>query len=652
MAKKRRRAKPSSAKPGPSAKPRPQATQRPPAGADVLDRAEVAADAPLPLLHRLAIGYLMLPIGIWLVGWFEWWFGVPATVLLGASMLALFAGPWRIKMPRSLAPLALVLLAFGWTMLTAAGGVFDGNNIDWIDHRTLLMDLSRHPWPTYPPDDLADHLQSANPPALLRYYFGWYMVPALAGRLFGPAALAWAVPLWTGLGVTLALLLFARRLQGWRMLLGAGIFVFFSGMDVLRVALVDGIEILAPRLDALGWPGISLGVDHIEWLGFWGVFHHQSTGHMSALMWVPHHLISAALYVLLLLHLCRNRRFLGASGVLFAAAPFWSAFVALGLLPLLGVVIWRNGLRPFLRWPNLCVAAPLVGLIVAYLTAGSVDFPQGWLWEQYSWSLLAKSLPTFYFSEFLPVALLTLALRPALGREPFFVVSLALLLLLPVYTFSKHNDLYMRGSMPLLLLLCYYCMDVLVGPGDRRLASGTAVRFARAGLIAVLAIGALNACVELVRATRDDILFRYESAGLTTFASPATWQRENLALDIPQLLAWPLRPPALPAAAETPAATAPIVQARFNVYRKDKKLVYVKEQCSPNTDETIRVWFVPENLDTNAGTGWLYKTRQVGKSCGTVVGFPGYPFSVVKTGQLPEDGGHWVEHIRFDAEGG
>ena len=36
----------------------------------------------IPVVHRLAIIYLMLPVVIWLVGWFEWWLGIPAAVLL------------------------------------------------------------------------------------------------------------------------------------------------------------------------------------------------------------------------------------------------------------------------------------------------------------------------------------------------------------------------------------------------------------------------------------------------------------------------------------------------------------------------------------------------------------------------------------------
>jgi len=76
---------------------------------------------------------------------------------------------------------------------------------------------------------------------------------------------------------------------------------------------------------------------------------------------IPPHFLAAGLYALLCLHLRRQPRFLAVLGVLLAAAPFWSAFVAVGLLPLLAVLLWMNGVRAFLRWPNVCVASRVSG---------------------------------------------------------------------------------------------------------------------------------------------------------------------------------------------------------------------------------------------------------------------------------------------------
>ena len=215
----------------------------------------------LPLPHRLAILYLMLPVCIWLAGWFEWWLGLPAVALLGVGLWPALAGSWRGSRPRPAVVVACALLALGWVMPTAAGGVFDGGNGDWLKHRTILLDLGRQPWPVFLRDVLSDDLPSeSNPVArpLLRYYLGWYMAPGLAARGGGPAALSWAVPLWTWLGVALVLLLFVRRFRSPSALwTAATIFVLFSGMDFLR----GGWECFGEGVDRR----IRLGYGDVEW---------------------------------------------------------------------------------------------------------------------------------------------------------------------------------------------------------------------------------------------------------------------------------------------------------------------------------------------------------------------------------------------------
>ena len=79
-------------------------------------------------------------------------------------------------------------------------------------------------------------------PPLLRYYLGWYIVPGLMGKWLGPAALNWAVPLWTWGGFTLVVLLFTHGLPTLRAaLLAAVILLFFGGLDLLRVFIYEGI---------------------------------------------------------------------------------------------------------------------------------------------------------------------------------------------------------------------------------------------------------------------------------------------------------------------------------------------------------------------------------------------------------------------------
>ena len=615
-----------------------------------------AAPGRLSLLHRFAVLYLTLPVCVWLLGWFEWWFGLPAALLLAAAVGPLLKGSWRLPRPR-VRTVVVTALALAWTMLTAHGGVFDGNNTDWPDRRAILLDLSRYPWPTRLTDDLARHLPwgGGERSALLRYYLAWYMVPGLAGRVFGTAVLNWVVPAWTGLGVALVLLLFGRGLRRGQAVLAAAAFVLFSGMDPLRILLLQGPSYFALDFDVLGWPAIHpRNYSELDGLkDVWTLY----LSNTQSLMLAPH-LIPAALYALLLLHLRRHRRFVAGSGVLLAVAPFWSPFVAVGLVPLVAAVVWENGLRrrsALWSWSNLCLAAPLAGLCGLYLALGDVDFGHGWLWERYGWPKLRRWAHLFYLSECVPHLLLVLALRPRLARRPFFIASAAALLLLPWYRAGGHN-LTMQGAYPALVLLCHYCVRAVLagvsvptsrhrlGQGARRLAFGT--------LLLALAVGAAGSLMLFSFSIRDDVAFQYARSGLTAFALSPRLRRENLAAEGSPLLDALLKD----ANDEAPKRPAePLLRAGFDVYAPassgaPNRLVLVNERCA-HEDRVIRGTFVPTNPDTNAPLTRRVLPRWYGGGCGAVLALPGWPLASVRIGQLPAEGGDWAMEVMFDAAG-
>ena len=467
----------------------------------------------LPLLHRLAIIYLMVPLIIWLGTWFHWWFGIPAAVLIILAFRPALSGFPRLSSPRPIT-LAILLVAAGWVMLTAAGGVFDTHNWDWHKHRSILLNLGYYPWPTFLPDPLAAYLSPEfHSPFLLRFYLGWYIVPGSFARLIGPAALNWAVPIWTWLGVALILLLFVRQRRGWGLVVALVIFIFFSGMDFLRVILQSELP---------------------EFRGY-----AQYPPNMNSLMWTPQHFVPAGLYTFLLLHLWRQPRFLGVSAVFLAAAPFWSPFVAIGLLPFVAALIWKNGFRPFLGWPNLALAATLAGVTAIYLTSGSLDHQQGWIWEKYDWPALAQWVPTFYLTEFLLLVLLLCAIRPGLVREPFFIAGLTTLILVPLYAYGEHNDLTQRGSLPAMLVLCYYCVETFVDQVNATFGSTTGLwkRLGLAGIALTLAIGSYSAIIELERSAWGIRAFRYDLVDhVTTLDVHLNLMNQYLARDTPTLL--------------------------------------------------------------------------------------------------------------------
>ena len=624
--------------------------------------------APLPMLHRLAVVYLMLPVLVWLVGWFDGWLGIPAAALLVGALRRPLSGRWRLRAPTP-AEAAVLAVAALWVLATSAGGVFHPRNLDFFEQRVALLDLGHHLWPTYLPDPLAAWrpAPAEGPPAtppLLRYYLGWHMVPGLAARWLGPAALGWAVPLWTWAGVALVALLFTHRHGGCRrgraLVIALAVLVFFSGMSLVNAAIVgsvfEGWKWWTDRLAGVeDWYGPLLYESRFLWI--WSGTH--------TLKLAPHHFLAAGLYALLCLHLRRQPRFLAVLGVLLAAAPFWSAFVAVGLLPLLAVVFWMNGVRPFLRWPNLCLAGPLFGVVVLYLTSGAMDFPHGWMWQRegYDWPRLLRRLPLFYLTEFLLLAVLLAAVRPAVRREPFFIAAVATLLLLPVYWYGPGNDLLLRGSLPALLVLGWLCAGAVArGGGALVRRGGLRRRAAFAGLVLVLGVGALNPAAHLVVSFQQYGPFRYEHAGYTTLVDlPSEWQRQNVARDAPGLLRRLLREPApFP---ERRIPNEPVIQSGFDVYLDDGKLIYVKDRCTPkDAKKFIFVQVVPvspEDLPADRRRqGFRYdqlfsaQPERFGDRCLFGISLPTYPVARIVTGQrewrLEE--GRWVRRLLWQAE--
>lgn len=561
--------------------------------------ANADSSAQMATVHRLAIIYLMLPLLIWLVGWFEGWFGIPLAVL---TLLGLWSAlrptqlslHWQdlsgaLRLAARPTTVILLLIALAWVMATSAGGIFDVNDSDWYKLRSLLLDLVRNDWPAEPLKEFSNHLGT---PILLRHYLGYFMVPGLIGKGLGPAALNWAVPLWTWCGAGL-LLLFTREFRRWGVAVAAFVLIFFSGMDIVRILLLEGWDWIGLSVSLDGWPRIELGKSHLEWDNRFGV-KLQYSSHMVGMMWVPKHFLAAGLYTLLLLQLGRCKRFLAASGVLVAAAPFWSPFVAIGLLPLVLVVFWRQGILPFLSWQNLLLAPAIAAVLFVYLASGAGGLEQGWIWETQFDSLHESiALPIIYVTEFLVMAGLLIYLRPQLRTDALFIVCLATLLLLPLYSVGRNNDWLMRGAMPSLLVLSYICARVLADPPSAtRVAQSLRYRATVGLLVVLLAIGAVTPLFEIVRASNNHNFsgIRYEELGPE---HSILGYIEKLPLEIlgPQVAAhgfpeWYLRLLGFDVANEPQVKGDLIVQAKYDVYLNDRTLVFLGEACSLEEYET------------------------------------------------------------------
>lgn len=538
-------------------------------------RPEDIGRGDLPLLHRAAIVYLAAPFAVWMMGWLRPWAGIPATALLVAGLWQALSGSWRpASLPR---PAAAAALAAAVWVATSPNGGFFLHELDWDTHRAVFLDMTRGGWPTY----VADHFGE---PKLLRYYLGWYMIPALAARAAGAAALDWAVPIWTWCGTGLAAMLVARGLHSVRgALLAVAIVFLFGGVDAADVVLSRGVDWLAGAAPPAMLP--------------------EYRSHPRGFYISPQHFIPAALASLLLIQLRNHRRLLAASGVVLATCLFWSAFVFLGLLPLFAALAaGRTRFRSMLGWRNLLAAGPLAGLAALYLSAGAVAFPRGWIWDAWDSHLhMAARLSVLYAAEFLVVAALVWRNNPGVVRDPLFVAVVAALLVAPLryYGTATFDEWTRKAAMPCLLALSYFAATTVAIRWQRARGRSIAVHGLGARskaprpaafwlLVATLAAGAAHWWTESKRLHFGPVSYGQTGESLITDLSwyPAF---QRISESKPEFATALLRDND-----EKPERRGElVVQSRYDVHlEQGNRLLYTRPNC--DFEEEQASWFFLE----------------------------------------------------------
>ena len=549
--------------------------------------ASVGGAPPLPLAHRLALLYLAVPLGVWLVGWFEWWIGVPLAALLGAALLGAMRGPWRPMTWRVGAGLAALMLV--WLLLSPAGGLFLPVGQDWAHHRALLLDLGRGGWPTYF-TEFVDR-----PQRLLRYYLGFFIVPGLFGKWLGAAALHWVVPLWTWCGLTLLAALFAHALPSLRAGLLAVIVgvVLFSGMDALQYVLREGPWDGAMRF----WERVESRLSPLFLIDRHSPMLLDYFPNALQFRNTPHHFLAGGLGAMLILQLREQPRFLAVAGVVLVCCAFWSATVVVGLGVVAVGLLFGGGARWLFAWPNALAAPVLAGVVALYLASGIVDFPHGWLWRRYpsGWRMVSDVL-ALYLCEFGLLALLIWRLRSSIARDAVFLAALLALLAAPWYWYGGYeiNEFGLRGVVPSLFVLSYHAVRILTerlpdaasAPGPCR--SGAKRPEARglafAALVAVLGVGALSAIAEFSIVLRRPGWLPYEQTNTTLALIQPHIVDQRVAHSPPALLDTLLRRHDNKGGGRGDL----LLRTDYDVYLRGDLLVYARETCDVDFERTTR----------------------------------------------------------------
>lgn len=425
------------------------------------------------------LAYLFLPVPVFLLGFLSPWAGVPAAVLAFAAFVTcrpfVSAGPPRWSRQLIFGAVVLAGFAAAWTSLGGAGHVFHANAIDWIPRYGVLRDLVVNDWPPR-------YLDMNGSELVLRAPLGYYLLPALAGKLAGIVWADFFLLLWTWLGVWLFFLANFGGTPG-RRLLVLILFAAASGLDIVGFLwMSDGY---------LPNPGY-----HIEW---WTARMKYSSN-STMLYWIPNHVLPGWALGAWLWRFQDSADLLRRLPLIGLAVMTWSPLPFVGALPMIAVLAWRfrselsAGAGEFLQ-------ASMLVLMPAFLIAGYLLMSAGGI---KSWAIVPPGGGGFLFMEttlmFLVLEVLVFGvIAHQCGRSPVLVAGLVLLSLLPFVGFGPTNDLVTLGAIPALTLMWLTLINELTSPSrQRRLSRG-----ARGLLLVLFAIGAVTPFQETWRAATE-----------------------------------------------------------------------------------------------------------------------------------------------------
>lgn len=415
---------------------------------------------PFAWLYASIVLFLTIPLFMFFLGYLRLAVGIPLTLIFCGIVLFCVSDclndPNGVKLSRQEhefnIPVSYIIgFAVTAVLISFVSGV--GEYIYTLqDHqyrRAILRDLIDYDWPviynfsTQQNPEVRDIFGLASGERAFSYYFIYWMPAALAGKVFGFEAGNFVLFLWNSLGIFLSLTAASaviRKFSPWVPFM----FVFFSGLDVL------------PNV-------VHMFTQYDGWRWFEGYVQVMSyISNFRELASVYNQMVPCFLVIALLL-LSNNTRSMGlTAGILFGYSP-WAVF---GILPMVAALLFGKKLRAdkmsktlanTFSPANIASAILLLTVLGSYYSANSAATGvRGFAWQYFDSPLkFVLSYVVFFAVEVLPFAII---LYKDKKSDPVYWVSIATLLVIPLYQITDMNDFSMRGSMPALFFLCI-CMS-------------------------------------------------------------------------------------------------------------------------------------------------------------------------------------------------
>ncbi len=423
-------------------------------------------------LRILTYLYIILPALVFLVGFSS----LPWAILFGGIVIAalglcLFQDKEDYPdLPVNFSLLAVILFILLIVSISGIAGIaFQNTDIPYRNR--MFLTLIEEKWPAVKQVVFEGETQVRG----FIYYIGFWLVPALVGKVCGVVVGYVALGLWASLGVFLTWFHIGRYLgqfKSWHLLL----FFLFGGLDIVGWS-IQGYSMFFSDI-------------HLEW---WSPYQYSSF--TTQLFWVYNQAIYGWILTLLILKnkSSKNLVFIWSVGLLCCTLPF------VGMLPYLLYQIICNlkdsSKSAKQRWKELfsfqnVFGGGVIGIISFLYLMGNLS--AGNIQRKAEQALSFDTIYIYLLFIFLEGLLYLLLIWNKKQRGLYYLTA-ACLILCPLIRVGGGQDFCMRASIPALLVLFLMVAETLQ---NKEYICGKLQKYA---LILVLVLGMQSSLHEIAR---------------------------------------------------------------------------------------------------------------------------------------------------------
>ncbi len=408
------------------------------------------------IVNRMALGYLLLPLLIFAVGYLKWYVAVVTLVVAAVAVWQVCRSLADTEVESRPVPCQPLLLgvAVAITFLLGVGGYYTQSG-DFIAKNPILNDLVLEPWPVIVrPQTMSREIQQicGSQPLGLVYYFFFYLPAACVGKLAGIAAARLALFVWTAAGLYILLNQLAhyvnkdKGISKRQIVLLVVLFVFGGGVDAIGYIFRQSYNILQEHARLVG-----LAMD--GWCRYADYYFTCYASHWTSLYWC----FNQSIPIWMMTALVVDSRKISIIGFFYSFTLLYSPWAAMGMLPIVAcyavsrMVSDTREVRQVFSFSN--IVFPLCVLLLAgtfYMSNNTPLEDKGWFWEFLSPSVFVVRYVAFIAVE---LGVYVYLLRSKLGKDWLLTASVITLLLIPLYKMSGPNDFLMRASLPALFVV-------------------------------------------------------------------------------------------------------------------------------------------------------------------------------------------------------